>query len=199
MLNDIIVLDDFVPKQYCDLIERDILSPRVPWHYMRDITWDEYDIEKYNITTLMPAFAHKYFKEGEGVVSPGYGLVLPVLYLACEKIGYNIKEILAVRSFLTMPIPHLDMLIDHPHIDRAQNCINMIYYVNDSDGDTVFFNETSDDVHPDNLKTLKVSDLTIVKRVTPKKGRAVLFNGNIFHSGSRPTSGHRCIVNYGLL
>jgi len=60
---------------------------------------------------------------------------------------------------------------------------SIIYYINNCDGDTVFFD-----------KTLKE-----VKRISPKQGRAVVFDSNIYHAGSCPINfPSRPIVNYVL-
>ena len=72
--------------------------------------------------------------------------------------------------------PHIDFL-DMPHHV-------LIYYVNDSDGDTIFFDENENEI----------------KRVTPKRGRYALFNGNILHAGSNPIkSNYRIIINYNMV
>ena len=52
---------------------------------------------------------------------------------------------------------------------------------NDSDGDTVFFEKEK-----------------VIKKVTPKKGRIVLFDGETLHSGGFPTDNPRCIVNFNI-
>jgi hypothetical protein len=36
------------------------------------------------------------------------------------------------------------------------------------------------------------------KRVTPKRGRAVLFDGSRYHCSSQPTIGYRTIINFDL-
>ena len=72
--------------------------------------------------------------------------------------------------------PHVDFL-DMPHHV-------LIYYVNDSDGDTIFFDENENEI----------------KRVTPKRGRYALFNGNILHAGSNPIkSNYRIIIDYNMV
>jgi len=68
--------------------------------------------------------------------------------------------------------------------------------VNDSDGDTIIYNETADDIQ--NLPGLDTSMLTIKQTVTPRKGRVVLFNGRRYHSSSTPTTDKRCVINFNV-
>jgi ectoine hydroxylase-related dioxygenase (phytanoyl-CoA dioxygenase family) len=63
----------------------------------------------------------------------------------------------------------------------------MLYYVCDSDGDTIIYNEKD------------ISDqYTIKEKVTPKQGRVVLFDGSLYHTAEQPLNNNRCIVNYDL-
>jgi len=195
MIDDFVILDDFIPKQYEDLIEKEMLSENVNWHYMQDVTYDAQALDEFDLPEAKPAFAHKFWDRERGVISPGYGLVLPIAYLACEKIGFKLNEILGMRSFLTIPLANRESSIDHPHVDREVAHLVCLYYVTDSDGDTVFFDKTFRDIPPDKVKK---EDLKIINRVTPKKGRAVLFDGSIYHASTRPTTGHRVIINFGI-
>lgn len=80
-----------------------------------------------------------------------------------------------VESFKTNEhnIPHTDFQID--------NSKTMLYYANDSDGDTFFFDNGGN----------------VIKTVSPKKGRAVIFDSNILHAGSHPAkSEKRITINY---
>lgn len=195
IIDDVIVLDDIVPKQYQDLIEEQMLGDRINWHYMRDITYDREKFDELKVSVAKPAFAHKFYDRSAGVISPGYGLVLPIAYNACDKIKFHISEVIAVRSFLTIPLPNLQNVVDHPHVDREVSHIVVLYYVTDSDGDTVIYDKTFRDVPPDQLKT---EELKIFKSITPKKGRAIVFDGSRYHASTRPTLGHRCVVNFGV-
>lgn len=68
-----------------------------------------------------------------------------------------------------------------PHVDfHTKTNTTMIYYINDSDGDTLFFDNRN--------------DLNIVKRVSPKKGRLVVFDTNIYHTGQHPIKSNKRIV-----
>ena len=89
----------------------------------------------------------------------------------------NIHQIIASRIFFQTP--SLSPSITKPHIDTNEPHLVCLYYVNDSDGDTIFYDENN----------------KIIKQVSPKKGRIVFFDGLIKHSGSRPKNNHRVILN----
>ena len=63
----------------------------------------------------------------------------------------------------------------------------MLYYVCDSDCDTLIYNEQ-----------VKSDTYTLQRRVTPKKGRVVLFDGSYYHTAEQPLNNIRCVVNYNL-
>jgi hypothetical protein len=59
----------------------------------------------------------------------------------------------------------------------------VIYYVNDSDGDTFVFDD----------------DGKIIKRVSPKKGRFFMFDGRLKHAGSHPYDNTmRVVINFNV-
>jgi hypothetical protein len=71
-----------------------------------------------------------------------------------------------------------------PHVDFHVPHYTFLYYVNDSDGDTFIFNEK---VNPAMGENQNYPDkFTLLERVSPKKGDAILFNGLHYHSSSTP-------------
>ena len=61
----------------------------------------------------------------------------------------------------------------------------MLYYVNNSDGPTQLYDEKGGKV---------------VKEIEPKKGRAVILDGNIYHASSCPKNhANRVVINYNFL
>ena len=81
----------------------------------------------------------------------------------------------------------------HPHCDmeEGKNSYTAIYYMNDSDGDTVIFNETKMDTF------LNGEELSIKKRIKSKKGRFVMFKQDYLHAGFPPTkSDYRVVINF---
>lgn len=66
------------------------------------------------------------------------------------------------------------------HIDNEQpNNKTLVYYINDSDGDTFLFDKLFDE------KT-KEYDLNVLVRIEPKQGRCAVFDTARFHAPSNP-------------
>ena len=62
-----------------------------------------------------------------------------------------------------------------------------VYYVNDSDGDTVVFNQTFNDVSVENSAAFASQDrFTIAGRVAPRKGTMMSFDGAHYHASMHP-------------
>ena len=64
----------------------------------------------------------------------------------------------------------------------------------DSDGETLITSKTYDQEQEHYLD--KVED--VVMRVTPKQGRAVIFNGKYYHTAQQPKDNVRCIINFNV-
>lgn len=108
-------------------------------------------------------------------------------------LDYKYKLIpLRLKSNLQTPQPeNTPNHFNTPHIDhftKASGLFTMIYYVNDSDGDTIVFNES--------YYGYPIKEFTLHKKITPKKGLMVMFPTNTFHCGSHPiNSKARIVIN----
>ena len=201
MINDIYVFDDIIEKPYQELIKETLLGgdkpPTVdnveeefPWYYTSDVT----DASHEGPFQGRFGFGHEYVTAEEGVISNFQNLFLGLIKNSCKKLKIKKVDVLQGRSFLSTPtnIPKED--VDTPHVDMVAPHFVMLYYVRDSDGDTIIYNEKTkfDDCTPENIK------FTIKKKVSPKQGRVVLFNGIHYHTAEQPNHNLRCIVNYNL-
>ena len=140
------------------------------------------------------AFYHSYVKSGDDdnntmgtIDSVFHNLFVPLLDSVCSKIGKQNVTIIKGRSFLQLPINFKGEREDSPHIDTSDDHFVMLYYVCDSDGDTIIYNEQE-----------KSDSYTVQKRITPKQGRVVLFDGSYYHTAEQPLNNIRCVVNYNL-
>ena len=67
----------------------------------------------------------------------------------------------------------------HPaHVDFIFPNTSTVYYVNDTDGDTILYGVDE--------KALK-SKLEIKERISPKANRLIMYDGGLLHTGSSPT------------
>lgn len=194
MLNNIYVFDDIIGLDYQNEIKKKLLGEeRFPWYYIEDVSSDDSGNQKRG------GFTHGYVSE-QGIESDYHHLFLELIKKSCSKI--NIKEVNAIlgRSFLQLPSNIKREDVDTPHTDIPVDHFVMLYYVCDSDGDTIIYNEKCNnlDDYDDNINVVKNKIFSIQKKVTPKQGRVVLFNGKLYHTAEQPNNNIRCVVNYDL-
>jgi hypothetical protein len=66
--------------------------------------------------------------------------------------------------------------------------------VTDSDGETVIYNYKSKDKNDIPF----FEDIKELKRIKPKQGRVVVFDGLYWHTAEQPTKDIRCIINFNI-
>ena len=99
----------------------------------------------------------------------------------------------------------LENCFNTPHIDNLLPHWVLLYYVNDADGDTfIFDNEISKDGFDWNNKVYYdpsqyPKHLSIRKRIEPRKGRTVMFDGKFLHAGMHPRNAdYRIVINFNI-
>ena len=102
-----------------------------------------------------------------------------------DKFKITYKEIKQTRMNLMMKTE--DKRVSPPHYDfKDDNIDTMIYYINDSDGNTVFYTDET--------------ATTIIQEVEPKKGRIVIFPSKTLHAGNRPKEHDiRIVINFNMV
>lgn len=185
-IDTIHVLDDIIPKAYQDDIEA-LLLRGTKWHFIEDVALGSY-AEK----VKTPGFTYTFFEESmknSDVDRTMCYATMPIVHSALDRISYAEKYCpLRMRSFMHLPL-HENFKCEHnnPHTDSRINHFVVLYYVNDTDGDTFMFDQLAGD---------DTSSFTVYKRITPKKGRAIIFNGSRYHASSTPTIAQRCVINF---
>ena len=189
MIDKIYVFDDIISKDYQNKIKSILVGETryndddFPWYYIDDITSaGDYENQKRG------AFGHDYVHYEEGIESDFHFLFIDLIKNSCSKLNLKEVDVLQGRSFLQLPTNIKKEDVDTPHTDMSVQHFVMLYYVCDSDGDTIIYNE----------KVISEKGLTVQKKVTPKQGRVVLFNGAYYHTAQQPNHNLRCIVNYDL-
>ena len=189
MIDKIYVFDDIITKDYQNRIKSILVGETryndedFPWYYIDDITSaGDYENQKRG------AFGHDYVHYEEGIESDFHFLFIDLIKNSCSKLNIKEVDVLQGRSFLQLPTNIKKEDVDTPHTDMSVQHFVMLYYVCDSDGDTIIYNE----------KVISEKGLTVQKKVSPKQGRVVLFNGAYYHTAQQPNHNLRCIVNYDL-
>ena len=190
-LDQILVVDDAVSKVYQNSIKDTLLgNVDFPWYFNKDVTYANKKIES---SYSVPSLSHKLTDEKTN--SGFYDFLLPLALEISGNNNLNPQRITRARSFLQFPIPDSNTH-NHPHCDIDEEHTVILYYVNDSDGDTFLFDQTLDDFPQ---KDISKNNFTVKQTVSPKQGRAVIFNGKRYHASSTPTNGVRCILNFDLI
>ncbi len=188
------VVDDLIPEESQEAIKQKLLGDRFPWFYVPDVTSQEAEIKR-------PGLNHSFVFDGKfnPEEEKHHGNMLQYLW----KNGLNkLKEktnsiakysVIKSRAFLQVPLRGVNGgEYDSHHIDVDFKHIVFLYYVCDSDGDTVIFENM---YSPEKNKRPELNELTEKVRVTPKQGRLVIFDGFYWHTGTQPTKNNRCVIN----
>ena len=164
-----------VNKNIADEIEKILLGDYFGWYYNYSTSFDNNDI-KNNPDTFQ--FTHCFYDEKDNSKSHAFDSSLKLF--ASTKL--KCKNFFRIKANFTTPSLKLKGKHQYIHTDVTNKDMStFLYYVNDSDGDTIFFNKNKKEI----------------KRVKPKKGTGVLFKSNTLHSGSNPiNSDKRMVINY---
>jgi hypothetical protein len=123
-------------------------------------------------------FTHTFIVNNNSI-SNWLNLVLPIVYLLEKQLDIKIKSIHRIKANLTTKtiITKSDIKnLYHKDMDNS-NYISFIYYVNNSDGDTVV----------DNIS------------FTPERNSIIWFKSNTLHAGMFPKINKRRIIINGIL
>jgi hypothetical protein len=182
------IYDDIIPKNVQDQIVSIIETPSFPWYFVEDVTYQTKNrVESFlNVDKTYPGFLHQFFINNV-VVNSDFDIIKNLISFVND-FDINSYDILNCRTFMQLPLNHnnSDYKHNHKHTDadsKINDVISFLYYVKDSDGDTLFFGKNIDD------------EINI--RVKPKKGRVVLFDSHIYHSSVDPVNEtKRIIINF---
>lgn len=177
------IYDDLIPKHLQDYfelstlgrtsVEDEVLHPTIDFRCKYESTAVEGDKQPMSFVHIL--------KSSTGI-SPHLANFGLIPQLVCQEQNLMLNEIMVARIYLILPY---ETKLTHyaPHVDFPFQHTVVLYYVNDADGDTVFFDKNNQ----------------IVKSVSPKRGRVVVFDGLLYHGGGIPKKGPRCAVNFDII
>lgn len=182
------IYDDIISNDLQDEILTKLRHGNFPWFLSHNTLGSgPSSFIKNNIKEYLQ-FEHYFYHydndDGKTYSNSDTTLIDKLLNEIANHFKWNKFEIIRVKSNLqTQCENNKKEYYNSPHVDFPnKNLKTMIYYINDSDGDTFFFDNEE--------------NLNIIDRVEPKKGRLVLFDGNILHSGQHPIQSEtRMVLN----
>ena len=171
------IIQNVLPKELEEEVHKVMTSTGFPWYWNAEqIVPDTPDEDIFKMTHVLYIF--------KKVFSKHFYLVNAMIGVFAEKTGIKIKRIVRIKGNLIPNISHdpnaLENLI-HPDISPNDpgNYISFVYYVMDSDGDTIIL---ADD------KT------TIVDRSPPVRGNCYWFDSKTYHRSTVPINHKRRVV-----
>lgn len=193
------VIDNFLPIMYANQIEYELETELMYKYKQKTSSPDEYgdvsfvidenskDYGQFVCTLLNSSYTD------ESKFKDYFERLKAVVFTAGEHIEKDICSVDRVKVNLLLQQPTaLESHYNFAHTDdKTGSHYSMVYYVNDSDGDTFLFNEFWDpELGPPN-------QLTLNQRVSPKRNRAVIFESDRFHASSNPQKhATRFVINF---
>jgi hypothetical protein len=179
------IIDDFIKPTLQDKLVRLCEANDFPYFFSadtvdagyRDIGW--FDDEN---TIHTPQFVHSLVECGR-INSPFFNEFAPVFHKLYDLMEGDFE---LVRYKVNLN-PRDGRFVDKyhvPHIDnQIEGAVTAVYYINDADGDTIFFDD----------------ERRVVSRVAPKKGRLIYWSGKRFHAKTSPVNcSSRFVLNLNL-
>ena len=188
------IFDNVLTKEQIKSIYDVFNSDKIDWH-LTNQTVDKltYENAKNESTREYINFSHMFNISSGEPISNFCQISDYVLKKFLEKSKYKLKKTYRVQANL-MPrfesmqedqynTPHVDMLIPHTVL---------LYYVNDSDGNTRLFSKKINEDQSKNFDPMA--------SIIPKSGRFLLFDGAYYHASSHPKlTEKRIVINYNLV
>jgi|TARA_B110000977_G_C10912713_1_gene429930 hypothetical protein len=185
------VLDNFIPITYQNLLLEMFETSVAQWAYLPSLAGlDQNDLDPANnkIVPTMGLTQKVYFENTP--INKNWPITAPLLWFLEHRTGAVVQEIDRVTANLMVPVGNNDpSTYNEPHIDHPEShYLSMIYYLEDSDGETRIFNNKCND---------GFYDLELIHSQPPKKGTAMIFPSTQFHASSSPIhSPSRRILNF---
>ena len=187
------VFDDFVSPTYQDVIEQLLSSPEIPWSWQDSMDYKAGDKRGGGY----PQFTVNVFEDGKICDTSLYHTMIGLMSKVVDDILPDYRPV-RIRGILQTPIKD-DIVHFPPHTDTTDSGgFSAIYYVTDATGDTYLFQERdiNDEIGIDNRFEHQWSP---VDKVSPKKGRLIVFPSNYYHAGSPTKDERRVLINFNFM
>ena len=186
------IIQNAVPIEFQETLKEVFFQYNFPW-FFNDNSKATYDAPE-SSKSDMHQFTHVFFTENR-INSVFYEQISPILNYFTDQTKLKIKNIFRIKANLLTKMElskeehvscyHRDMgsydIKDTSQNESHKNWVSFIYYVYDSDGDTLIFDK----------------DLNIVESIEPKQGTIGWFKSTEIHTATPPKNhGSRIVINF---
>lgn len=185
--------DDFLGEDEIEFVNRELLSSNVPWYYDDVSTSHKFPFFHHEIITRTDTVDGPVLPQK--ILSPTHEFFVHLTQKFCASHNLKLNQICRQSLNLTFANDiheHGDIHIDHPYPHY-----NLIIYLNDEyeGGETLLFDERFSLNKPSWFDVGEHGDagLSVLHEITPKKGKAVCFDGLLYHTLRWPNRGRRVI------
>lgn len=180
MNENIKVIKDLLPKDFCRAFHNFFMEPVFPWYFNPKTSYVEDDKAYLVNHDSIFQFTHNVYHYDKGA-SDFFHMHFPqffkILGEKCNEVPDNILRVKA--NLVPKQIATKEQIEQQIHNDWPDDQgVTAIYYVNETDGDTVLLND----------------DKSEMFRYTPVPNSLLIFPSNIKHYGEPPRKHQRRIV-----
>jgi len=174
-----------------DKVKELLMGGEVPWYLC---TTDYYGNYKNPNSHKWQHIAYH-----KNVLSSAIGPYLEIAVLdALGRSGQDIDELIRIRCSVTEI--GKESYVAGAHVDTNTPHRTALFYINDSDGDTILYNELFDPAVSDDQYKFYEQNLnrqvTVAATSTPAENKMIWFDGLRYHSSNSPTTvAKRFIIN----
>ena len=177
-VDDVVIIDDYLPEGYFEEMQNMVSASCFPWSYMGNITNDTFESNLasfgFDFTMIQDGYVHQ---RTETFIAMG----------CIQSIRKDIGAQRVEKARYDMTLYNPENYRHKPHVDEdfGEQYVSGILYMNESDGNTVIYEETSNKINE-----VIDKEYTIKKEIEPKPNRLALFPCQHVHTGHSPSK-HR--------
>lgn len=190
------VNENVTPNFLFKKLQEQVLHMDFAWYYVEQTTYGNFEHEETENKLYQHSMFHSVIVDGQynSPVAPLVDLCIASIF---EKNGIPFNNKILRARFVTQIVSPTS-ITHKPHVDTIETKYTGFLYMNDSDGDSVVYDQTYDVFSGldsfQYYKHLSESGFTVRETITPKANKAVLFESPIYHSSSSPSKTSRRIV-----
>ena len=193
------IIDNFLPERNFADLQKIILSEKFPWFYIEHASLAPEDNNiKDPMSMETSGFYHSIYEREWDVKSFTYEYFYSFFKMLEDNFG--IREQSIIRARLSMKTPKVGYTKDNynlPHVDYYVPHDTLIFYLNNSDGNTRIFDQKYNMTGSNT--GFGYDTFTIRDQVAPVANRLLWIDGLQYHTASNPIeSNRRVILNINL-